>query len=54
LKRKKGNRASYTGRTIRLIAPEVHMSFRDISTLIKEYDKKIRKENTRKVFTYGS
>ena len=42
------------GRTIRQIAQEVHMSCRDISTLIKAYDKKIRKENTRKVLTYGS
>ena len=33
------------GKTIRQIAPEVHMAFRDISKIIKEYDKKIRKEN---------
>ena len=36
------------GRTIRQIAPEIHMSFRDISTLIKEYDKKISKENKKR------
>ena len=29
------------GKTIRQIAPEVHMSFRDISKLIKAYEKKI-------------
>jgi hypothetical protein len=32
------------GKTIRLIAPEVHMSFRDISRIIKAYDKKIRSQ----------
>ena len=36
------------GRTIRQIAPEVHMSFRDISKIIKEYDKKISKENKKR------
>ena len=37
------------GKTIRQIAPEVHMAFRDISKIIKAYDKKIsfepKKEN---------
>jgi hypothetical protein len=35
------------GRTIRQIAPEVHMSFRDISKIIKTYEKKIRLENNK-------
>ena len=30
------------GKTISVIAPLVHMSFRDISQIIKSYDKKIR------------
>jgi len=30
------------GKTIRQIAPEVKMSFRDISKIIKDYDKKMR------------
>ena len=38
------------GRTIRQIVPEVHMSFRDISKIIKAHDKKVsfelKKENT--------
>jgi hypothetical protein len=38
------------GKTIRRIAPEVHMSFRDISKIIKANDKKVnielKKENT--------
>lgn len=38
------------GRTIRQITPEVHMSFRDISKIIKAHDKKVsfelKKENT--------
>ena len=38
------------GKTIRQIAPEVKMSFRDISKIIKAYDKKVsfelKKENT--------
>jgi hypothetical protein len=33
------------GKTIRQIAPEVHMSFRDISKIIKAYDKKVRLES---------
>ena len=33
------------GKTIRHIAPEVHMSFRDISKIIKTYDKKARLES---------
>src|SRR5918992_902825 len=33
------------GKTIRHIAPEVHMSFRDISKIIKAYDKKTRLES---------
>ena len=32
------------GKTIRDIAKEVHMSFRDISKIIKDYDKKMRLE----------
>ena len=32
------------GKTIRQIAPEVHMAFRDISKIIKAYDKKMRLE----------
>ena len=32
------------GKTIRNIAKEVHMSFRDISKIIKTYDRKIRLE----------
>src|SRR5918995_583282 len=36
------------GKTIRQIAPEVHMSFRDISKIIKVYDKKIRIEQNKK------
>ena len=32
------------GKTIRQIAPEVHMAFRDISKIIKDYDKKMRLE----------
>ena len=36
------------GKTIRQIAPEVHMSFRDISKLTKAYDKKIRLQQTKK------
>jgi len=36
------------GKTIRQIAPEVHMSFRDISKIIKAYDKKIRLEQNKK------
>lgn len=36
------------GKTIRQIAPEVHMSFRDISKLIKEYERKIKLEERKK------
>src|SRR5918994_7527154 len=36
------------GKTIRQIAPIVHMSFRDISKIIKAYDKKIIIEQTKK------
>ena len=36
------------GKTIRQIAPKTHMSFRDISEIIKSYDKKIRLEQTKK------
>jgi hypothetical protein len=36
------------GKTIRQIAPEVRMSFRDISKKIKDYDKKIRLKQTKK------
>jgi len=36
------------GKTIRQIAPEVHMAFRDISKKIKAYDKKIRLQQTKK------
>jgi transposase len=32
------------GKTIREIAKEVHISFRDISKLIKAYEKKVRLE----------
>jgi hypothetical protein len=35
------------GKTIRNIAPIVHMSFRDISKIIKAYDKKIRLQQSR-------
>ena len=35
------------GKTIRDIAKEVHMSFRDISKIIKSYDKKIRLYGTK-------
>lgn len=34
------------GKTIRQISKEVHMAFRDISQIIKAYDKKSRSENT--------
>ena len=35
------------GKTIRDIAKEIHMSFRDISKIIKEYRRKqIKRENT--------
>ncbi|HET9773348.1 MAG TPA: hypothetical protein VFP25_00035 [Nitrososphaeraceae archaeon] len=34
------------GKTIRQISKEVHMAFRDISKIIKAYDKKSRLENT--------
>ena len=30
------------GKTIRQIAPEIHMSFREISKIIKAYEKKVR------------
>ena len=36
------------GKTIRQIAPEVHMSFRDISRIIKAHDKKVRLQQTKK------
>jgi DNA-directed RNA polymerase sigma subunit (sigma70/sigma32) len=36
------------GKTIREIAPEVHMSFRDISKIIKSCEKKIRLEQNKK------
>jgi transposase len=36
------------GKTIREIAKEVHISFRDISKLIKSYDKKIRIQQNKK------
>src|SRR5918994_4081678 len=36
------------GKTIRAIAPIVHMSFGPISKIIKAYDKKIRLEQTKK------
>ena len=36
------------GKTIREIAKEVHMSFRDISKLIKSYDKKTRIQQNKK------
>ena len=36
------------GKTLRQIAMEVHMSFRDISRIIKAYDKKIRLEQNKK------
>ena len=36
------------GKTIRQIAPEVHMSFRDISKIIKAYDKKIGLQQSKK------
>jgi uncharacterized protein YerC len=36
------------GKTIRQIAPEVHMSFRDISKIIKAYEKKIRLQQNKK------
>ena len=36
------------GKTIRDIAPVVHMSFRDISNLIKAYDKKISLQQSKK------
>ena len=35
------------GKTIRDIAKEVHLSFRDISKIIKEYNKKIKLEHKR-------
>ena len=35
------------GKTIRDIAPVVHMSFRNISEIIKDYDKKMRLETKR-------
>ena len=35
------------GKTIREISKEVHMSFRDISNIIKEYNKKIKQEYKR-------
>jgi hypothetical protein len=35
------------GKTIREIATEVHMSFRDISNIIKKYEKKVRLENNK-------
>ena len=35
------------GKTIRQIAPEVRMSFRDISKKIKEYDKTLRLQQTK-------
>ena len=35
------------GKTIRNIAPIVHMSFRDISKITKEYDRKKRLETKR-------
>jgi hypothetical protein len=36
------------GKTIRDISKEVHMSFRDISKIIKAYDKKIGLEQNKK------
>jgi len=36
------------GKTIREIAPEVHMSFRDISKIMKAYDKKILLQQNKK------
>lgn len=36
------------GKTIRQIAPEVHMSFRDISKIIKRYNKKLRAQQNKK------
>ena len=36
------------GKTIRQIAPEVHMAFRDISKIIKAYDKKISLQQSKK------
>ena len=36
------------GKTIREIAKEVHTSFRDISKLIKSYDKKTRIQQNKK------
>lgn len=36
------------GKTLKDIAPIVHMSFRDISKIIKAYDKKTRLEQTKK------
>ncbi|MGE5635298.1 MAG: hypothetical protein ACM3VV_08690 [Deltaproteobacteria bacterium] len=36
------------GKTIREIAKEVHISFRDISNMIKGYSKKIRLESKQK------
>ena len=36
------------GKTIREIAKEVHMSFRDISNIIKAYEKKARLQGTKK------
>lgn len=36
------------GKTIRQIAPEVHMSFREISKIIKAYQKKLRLQQTKK------
>ena len=36
------------GKTLKEIATELHMSFRDISTIIKAYDKKIRLQQSNK------
>ena len=36
------------GKTLKDIAPIVHMSFRDISRIIKTYDKKIRVQSNQK------
>ena len=36
------------GKTIRQIAPKVRMSFRDISNKIKDYDKKLRLQQSKK------
>ena len=46
--KKKKNELHKQGKTIRQIAPEVRMSFRDISNKTKDYDKKLRLQKTKK------